>query len=321
MEKNYLNIENQICNSPVKRENVKLCAPEKIKNFFEDVSDEVKKLWPLDFSDLGYKTAYMSATYRFETDFKTLTEMHILGLSGICYNDSELYVFEGNYTIDNNQQLCFDFKSLFKEKGLAQKGFANKFMEKQHKFLIAHDLSRQMTKGDLPSEIKLLAASGYDTAGIPIRGGQIWALQGMDFYNAIELYKCRKHFATFIQKNTGIKISDKDLDAFTKPCHFSMFDIGIKVKFNDSSTMSLGKAFMSQYSWRARWKTTNPKSEEKLFATAYHMQQKNAKQRKSNAFNKLNLKYRLTLKKYYYKYLAKQKWSSIKRINRLFRHR
>ncbi len=307
MKNNRIDIAQLIYNSLVITNESVFCNPKTINSFFADIPDDVLKLWPFDFSKEGYNTAFTDVSYDLKTNYTTMQEKQTLSIAGICYNNNELYVFDGDYILNEEQQLCFYFKSLYKEKGINQRGFANIFIQKQRNFLSAYDKQRKMLLGEKPSEIILLAASGHDTSGLPIKGGYIWAFLGMDFYSPLELYKCRKAFADFLNKNANIKLSTTDLKYFTKPCHFSMFDNGIKLKTIQGKEIGIGNAFMHQYSWRARWRTNTPQAEEQKFEIAFNNPTLNSQLRLSKAFKTLNYHYRMILKKHYVKYLIQKK--------------
>ncbi|MBE6454315.1 MAG: hypothetical protein E7017_05485 [Alphaproteobacteria bacterium] len=307
MKNNKIDIANIIYSSPAPNGEVNFCNPKTINSFFTDIPDDVLELWPFDFQKEGYNTAFTDVSYNLKTNYSVMQERQTLSIAGICYNKNELYVFDGDYILNEEQQLCFYFKSLYKEKGINQRGFANIFIQKQRNFLSAYDQQRGLSFGEKPSEIRLLAASGHDTSGLPVKGGYIWAFLGMDFYSPLELHKCRKAFTDFLSKNTNIKLSTKDLKYFTKPCHFSMFDAGIKIKLAQNKEVGLGNAFMHQYSWRARWRTNTPQAEEQKFEIAFNAPALTSQIRLSNAFKVLNYSYRMILKKYYLKRLINKK--------------
>ena len=311
-------IGQMIASSPAPEGEVNLCKAERINDFFENLPPEVRRLWPFDLTDEGYETAYISANYTEQHSFRSLKEKQTLELSGIFRNERELYVFDGCYTLED-EQLRFELRSLYKEKGLPQRRFAYLLMERQQRFLTAYDNSRPFDFYDKPSEIRLIAASGKDANGLPINGGQVWATLGMNFFSLNELQNCRLAFEKFAVEKVNVRFSRRDLNAFTKPCHFAVFDNGVRLSAGDGKEISLGKAFMLHYSWHARWQTNNPDAEEKRFAGIFNASDIPPAQRRHLAAKALNRRYRLTVERHYLKAVAAQKRHSLHCYQRLWR--
>ena len=230
-------IGQMIASSPAPEGEVNLCKAERINDFFENLPTEVRRLWPFDLTNEGYETAYISANYTEQHSFRSLKEKQTLELSGIFRNERELYVFDGCYTLED-EQLRFELRSLYKEKGLPQRRFAYLLMERQQRFLTAYDNSRPFDFYDKPSEIRLIAASGKDANGLPINGGQVWATLGMNFFSLTELQNCRSAFEKFAVEKANVRFSRRDLKAFTKPCHFAVFDNGVKLSVGGGKEIS-----------------------------------------------------------------------------------
>jgi 8-oxo-dGTP pyrophosphatase MutT (NUDIX family) len=64
------------------------------------------------------------------------------------------------------------------------------------------------------------------TANIDV-GGYNWANQGFSFKRSSDLGEYRRDFKYFLERK-GVHLTDQDLNAFTEPCHFSMFTNGKK---------------------------------------------------------------------------------------------
>ena len=141
----------------------------------------------------------------------------------------------------------------------------------------------------------------------------------MNFFSPIELQNCRLAFEKFAVEKADIRFTRRDLKAFTKPCHFAVFDNGVRFLTGGGKEVSLGKAFMLNYSWHARWQTNNPDAEEKQFAGIFNASNIPLAQRGHLAAKALNRRYRLTVKKHYLKAVAAQKRQRLHYYQRLWR--
>ncbi len=137
-------------------------------------------------------------------------------------------------------------------------------------------------------------------------GGYVWAMNGVDFsheYKEKALPALRRKFQEFL-KTQGITLSDKDMKAFQKPCHFAAFDAGgaqtckgrpsplqpsqAKSGYLDPQTRTVpieeaerlsgkterehgpaGKRFLLNHSWNGEVRHT-PQAEHVRYAEVYH---------------------------------------------------
>ena len=68
----------------------------------------------------------------------------------------------------------------------------------------------------------------------------------------------------------------------------------------------LGKAFMLEQSWQAKWTTAQPQAEEKRYALAYNQKGILPTSRRRKAIAKLSKSYHAILRKYYEHYARKR---------------
>lgn len=265
-------------------------------DFFCEFSDGALQNLPFDFEDQGLQTTFDKIDFVQKKKSKTSFDAtRILNLEGRIHNDRELYVFDLSYVL-NDSGIRLELKSLYKEHGLEQRNFAPIFLGQQQNFLEIFDRTRIKFFNDQPAQIILLAKSGTDDRGNKTNGGYVWANQGFDFDNKAELQRTRVEFKQFAAQR-GLIISDQDLQKFSKPCHFAAFDNGIKTA-SENQELPLGKAFMAEHFWMAKWENKNPKAEEKRYAAAFNQPGLQAATRPQMALAELNQAYRNMQKKH-----------------------
>lgn len=282
-----------------------------ISSFFSVVSDDVQKLWPLDLSDMGYKTRYEQA----QISSEQMGFVQNIILEATVFNAQESYLLKLKMTFDDSK-IKIAHESLLQQKGKRGNNFANSIIKQCQKFLTSYDKSRKLQKQDEASEIVLQAHSSLKSTPT-LLGGYLWANQGFDFASQSELSSMRKIFKRFLEEK-NISITDKDLSKFTKPCHFAAFGCGVQAQDNKGNNVHLGKAFMLEQSWMAQWKTSHPQAEEKRYASAYNQKGILPTSRRRKAVLRLSKAYQNMLRKYYNQYASKSsKISTIAAYKRL----
>ncbi len=277
---------------------------DELNKFFEELAPAAKEAWPFDFEKNGYTVEYNKAEFLY-------TQCGIvknLDLTISVGNKKEGFVIRTLMTLDD-EVLSINFDSLCRVRGTKSSNFGNIVIGKMKYFIDAQDKSRG--KNSEASKILLNAASGFDKNKMNVYGGYIWAYNGLDFANEAELNETRKKFGKFAQ-NSGVKLSDKDLSLFRKPCHFAAFDCGVKVPLPSGKTASLGKAFLLSHSWHGKLVASPRKSEcpeEQRYAEAFNNPDFSVPKRRRMALEVLSSAYRNMLKRFR-KELASVKKSS-----------
>lgn len=270
----------------------------KIAEYFEELSPDVMDKWPLHMSFLGLKTEYLEI----KDFFQQAGTMRALDIKANIKSPNETYVCNTSWMLDDGH-ISVSIDELYRSSNMVYtKYFAAHLLTKMQSFLQAQDKTRDLSKNkyEEPSEIKINAHSKVSEHS---RGGLLWASQGFDFASQNELEMARKGFHIFAE-NKGVKLATKDMQLFTKPCHFAAFDCGIS--FNDEAgrQLSLGKSFLLNHSWNGVWKNENPKAEEKRYAAAHLNDNK-------NPLSTLNPAYLRMLKRYQNKHSTLQKKPSL----------
>ena len=221
-------------------------------------------------------------------------------------------ITKGEETYAVSRKICFEddkmvfvHDSLRREKGAAGANFAHLLMARTRDFLQAYDQIRKICYKNEHSEIFVQARSA-PKGKIPVYGGYIWANQGFDFRDKSDLPRFRDRFRSFLSAH-GVKITDKDLKRFTRPCHFAAFGCGIQVADDNGNGVHLGKAFMLEQTWFGRWSTENPRAEEKRYAEAYNREGIPHASRRRQAVAVLNENYKNILRKFYKQYAPKRR--------------
>ncbi len=271
----------------------KLPDVEGLNEFFEDLAPAAKNAWPFDFKENGYAVQYDKADFLY-TQCGLVKKLDLIISVG---NKKEEFVIRTLMTIDD-EALSINFDSLCRVRGTKNSNFGNIVINKMKHFIDAQDKSRG--KNSEASKILLDAASGLDKNKMNVYGGYIWAYNGLDFANEKELDETRKKFEEFARKS-GVKLSDKDLSLFRKPCHFAAFDCGVKVPLSSGKTASLGKAFLLSHSWQGKLvasprKTERP--EEQRYAEAFNNSDFSAPRRRRLALEVLSSSYKKMLKRF-----------------------
>lgn len=271
-----------------------------LTEFFSSVPQAVQERWPFDLSDKGYRTFYEQA----------LVVPEQLGFVSKLYLRARITKGETTYAV--SRQICFDedkmifmHDSLRRETGEHGANFAHLLMARTRDFLQAYDQTRKICNKNEHSEI-LVQAHSAPKGKIPVYGGYIWANQGFDFRDKSNLPHFRGQFKKFLLVH-GVEITDKDLQKFTKPCHFAAFGCGIQVADDNGNGVHLGKAFMLEQTWFGRWSTENPRAEEKRYAEAYNREGIPHASRRRQAVAVLNENYKNILRKFYKQYTPKRR--------------
>lgn len=275
-----------------------------IADYFQEISPAVQEKWPFDFSDLGFQTEYLAAN-RETVQAGAISNINI---KSIIKKSDESYVFNSTWQIYDGQ-ISLSLDELHRKgSGAHTKNFAGHLLHKMQSFLVAHDKAYQE---DLPSYAKkifepsiITLSATSNNSKTANRGGLIWASLGFDFANREELLQTQSAFKLYANKKQGVEIATKDMELFTKPCHFVAFDCGRTVKDKNERSTSLGKAFLVLHSWDGVWKNENPRAEEKRYADVYFNDA-------ANPTEQLNSSYRKMLKRYQNKYGTLQKKSKL----------
>ena len=270
-----------------------------LEELFSSIPAEVQKLWPLDLSDMGYKTRYEQA----QISSEQMGFVQNILLKAQVFNAEENYILKLKLSFEDDK-LKLTHESMLQKKGLSGNNFANTIMKQSQKFLTAYDKTRTGLKKDDVSEIVLQARSAAK-ARPALRGGYVWANQGFDFATKTEQLSMRRAFKKFLSAY-GVNMSDKDLNRFTKPCHFAAFGCGVPAEDAAGHKLHLGKAFMLEQSWQAKWTTAQPQAEEKRYALAYNQKGILPTSRRRKAIAKLSKTYHAILRKYYEHYARKR---------------
>ena len=271
-----------------------------LTEFFSSVPQAVQERWPFDLSDKGYRTFYEQALIVSE-QLGFVSRLH---LRARITRGEETYAVSRKICFEDDK-MVFVHDSLRREKGAAGANFAHLLMARTRDFLQAYDQTRKICYKNEHSEIFVQARSA-PKGKIPVYGGYIWANQGFDFRDKSDLPRFRDRFRSFLSAH-GVKITDKDLKRFTRPCHFAAFGCGIQVADDNGHGVHLGKAFMLEQTWFGRWSTENPRAEEKRYAEAYNREGIPHASRRRQAVAVLNENYKNILRKFYKQYAPKRR--------------
>ncbi len=205
----------------------------------------------------------------------------------------EMWEYDGDLRIE--------IGSVLKKSGKSCGKILYELIKSHRAFMKIFERETQKTDNPAKAALTLYAHSGqYED--IVTSGGYVWALQGFDFSNEDEL-KNTRYFFKYYMANLGIDIKDKDLELFTKPCHFAVFQCGKKVNGHH-----LGKDFLLGRSWQGimRVPERGRDPEEYRFAKAYY-ENKSDKHNLQAAAEKLNPKFLRMMKKYYNRYREQER--------------
>ena len=283
---------------------------EEIDTFFKNLPPQTVAKWPLNLKNIGFKTKYLSAIVIPET---WKSEAYFL-LQAEVYNHKQKAIIEQSFQFTDNGNLVIDICSVHKEQSEAypqKMKIARYLSESNFQFLSAYD---KKIKPNKPSYIQIHASSELTKQNIRTYGGYVWANNGFDFANPQELKMTREAFKGFLRRYK-IQISDKNLQLFTKPCHFAAYSCGFLINVN-GRLHHIGKAFLFQHSWRGIMKTSSANSTERKYAHAYYTEPLPALRRKS-AFRTLSKKYRHFIRNNYKKALLSRISYRFKTIRRL----
>lgn len=268
-------------------------SQDEIDSFFEDMPKEINSAWPLNLSAEGFTTEYYSAAIL----HKQAGFIKSLHIKSSIKNDMSEYLTAVGFDYDF-ERLDIEIESLYKEKG--KNGFTNLFISKMKHFIAKYDVAAKNSRRNA-SELKVHAKSGfYEKSNLNLYGGYFWANQGFDFddyYKIKELANMREEFKAFCLEK-DIKIGKKELNLFTKPCHFAAFDCGVKVEVGNGKFIHLGKAFMSTQSWHGKWSINDIDSTQERYAKEYNSDITSIALRRKNAVITLGSSYLKMLKKH-----------------------
>lgn len=271
-------------------------TPSAINEFFEDLLPQARKKWPFDFRSHGYHTQIERADIRPDS----VTCLPALILQMVVSNAVEEFQLKSKVMMEFDR-ICLRIENVYRSKGWQSTNFGSLLLDKLQGFIEAEDKARG--KNFAPSEICIEASSQMEDPDILICGGYVWANHGFDFSDRAELEQARSAFKAFAAKQ-NVKIADKDLELFTKPCHFASFDCGVSVKNKFGKPTYLGKAFLLEYTWNGRLLSTpfkEEKAEEKRYAEAYNGAV-NCGSKRRLALQTLSSHFRNMAKRYYRQY-------------------
>lgn len=277
--------------------------------FFHDLPVSVCRTWPFDFSSYGLRTKYLSAkvypeTWKNDAHCTVQAEVFDQRHSAIIEQDFS-FGYDDNIIIEICSVRSTDSDSYPQKMRIARRLSENNF-----RFLLAYDQAKAPQK---PSFMKIYASSEKTKQGVRTSGGYVWANNGFEFADKKELTRARLAFKRFLFRS-GISLSDKKLNLFTKPCHFSAYSCGVLFSFN-KHLYRAGKAFMLQHSWYGIQKTSSKNSRERRFANAYYSEPLLAL-RRMKAVQQLEKKYVSLL----YQNTQKNRLSRLAHRYKLLRH-
>lgn len=278
----------------------KLLGAGQIAEYFQEISPAVQEKWPFDFSELGFETEYLSVN----RETMQAGAIPNINIKSLIKNSNESYVFNSTWQVYDGQiSLSLDELRRLKSSSNHTRHFAGHLLKKMQSFLIAQD---KVCLEELPSCAKncfdpsiITLTATSNNSKTTNSGGLVVASLGLDFANRDELLQTRRAFKLYAQ-NQGVEIATKDMELFTKPCHFLAFDCGLTIKDKNEHSTTLGKAFLILHSWDGIWKNEHPQAEEKRYANAYFHDEPNPSEQ-------LNSSYRKMLKRYQNKYGTLQK--------------
>lgn len=281
-----------------------------IDTFFSVLPSKAINSWPLDLSDKKLHTKYLSArvvnsNWKIDPYFIVQAEIS---------DDYNKAIVEEQISFGPDDNLIVKINSLYSpvsDNNHAKMTIAHTLSEKNFDFILNYD---KAIKPAQPSYIKIHASSELTKQNIRTNGGYVWANNGFDFADKNDLKSMRKIFKSFLSKH-GVSISDKQLQLFTKPCHFAAYGCGILAEVNNKKCY-LGKAFLLQTSWMGILKSSAKNSIERKYSQAYYGEKIHALRRKK-AIQKLSKKYREFLKHSYKKALltkVSQRFKAYKRL-------
>ena len=309
-----ISISNFIFQKPILRPNHQFSPPNVIDGFFNEIPDKLAELWPLNLENEGFSVNYISVKID-DTSWKE--DEHLLVQAEIS-NGQRKAIIEQEFQYGANDNMIINMKSLYcAENGGFPKGMgiARVITEKNFKFLQQFD---KTFKPFTPSAIKTYASSERTRQKIDTYGGYIWAINGFEFEDKNELIGARFAFKKFLA-NRGIQISDKELNLFTKPCHFAAYGCGKMTDFKGKK-YPLGKAFLCQHSWYGIQKTTAKNNVERKYANAYY-NERAPELRRKNALKKLGKKYQTFIRNSYKKTLLQKIADRFKLLQRFTKSR
>lgn len=273
-----------------------IASAEAINTFFEDLFPVARKKWPFDFHKEGYETTYERLDILADDDNFSST----LVLQLMVTNAHEQFLLKSKITMEF-EKVCLILEDVCRIKGWKSTNFGHILHQKMEEFITAQDKARG--KNFDASEILLKAVSARDENDTEIRGGYVWANHGFDFASVTDLEYVLTDFKSFTSSH-GVVIEEKDLELFTKPCHFAAFNCGLSICSILGRSTYLGKAFLLQCTWSGRLTPTPKnaeKAEEKRYAEAYNSELPIGRRRRL-AIETLSSAYRNMVKKYYKKH-------------------
>ena len=260
----YKKISKYIFEHPIIDLSSQFSSAKEVDSFFGKLPSSVCRVWPFDFSSYGLQTKYLSVkihpeTWKENAHCTVQAEVFDQRRSAVIEQDFS-YGYDDNMIIDICSVHSIDSASYPQRMKIARRLSENNF-----KFLLAYDKANAPRK---PSFMKIYASSEKTKQNIQTCGGYVWANNGFEFADKKELIQTRLAFKRFLFRH-GITLSDKKLNLFTKPCHFSAYGCGVLFSLN-KHLYRAGKAFMLQHSWYGIQKTSSKNSRERRFANVYY---------------------------------------------------
>ncbi len=258
-----------------------------------DGQDDADK-WPFSFAGKNMRLMYQKASVQPDRfgDGQSL-ELEVK----ITLPQTELIVAEK--MAYGYERLQVELVSFYCLSGHGKSGFFVHELLEKHRDFIAQCQKRRQAQGELTEALFSINASSGVVNNHMTNGGLTWALHGFDFADKKELEMARERFRDFAARN-GVCL--KNMKHFTKPCHFAVFQCGVK-----ADGLNLGRAFLLQHSWLGKMVIDPNKSvgEEVRYARSYYNPL--AEDRHMSALKELNKPYLKMMNAYYKKYARKPK--------------
>ena len=257
-------VSNIIFKSPIIDLSHNFSSADEIDSFFATLSPQTIKKWPLDFEQAGFKTKYLSVKVHPET----WKDDAYCDVQAEVYDSKRSAVVEQQFKFGDNGNLVIQLESVHTLESDAypqRMRIARLWSENNFKFLLAHDKANKPKES---SYMTIHASSELTKQNIRTCGGYVWANNGFDFKNQQELNATRRAFRDYM-KRFNVLLSDKNLQLFTKPCHFAAYGCGLLININ-GRFYHAGKAFLLQHSWFGIQKTTDKNSVERRYAHCYY---------------------------------------------------